>query len=54
LETETNLKILRKDKQSNNESENKKTGTLSVDIAGTRSSIRQKKAPKSMSNDFLW
>ena len=49
VEIETNLKNLKKDKQSNNEPENKQTGTLSLDIAGTRSSVRQKKAPKSMS-----
>ena len=54
MEIETNLKNLKKDKQSNNEPEYKQTGTLSLDIAGTRSSIRQKKAPQSMSNDFLW
>jgi len=54
MEIETNLKNLKKDKQTNNELENKQIGTLSLDIAGTRSSIRQKKAPKSMSNDFLW
>jgi hypothetical protein len=36
------------------ELEEKQTGTLSLDKSDTRSSIRQKKAPKSMSNDFLW
>jgi hypothetical protein len=40
--------------QSNNESEDKQSGTLSLDKTGTRSSIRQKKALKSVSNDFLW
>ena len=53
MEMVTNLKSLKKDKQSNNESENKQIGTLSLDKAGTRSSIRQKKAPKSMSKYFL-
>jgi hypothetical protein len=54
MEMETNLKNLNKDKQSNDEPENKQTGILSLDIAGTRSSVRQKKAPKPASNDFLW
>jgi len=40
--------------QSHNELVDKQSGTLSLDKTGTRSSIRQKKAPKSMSNDFLW
>jgi hypothetical protein len=51
---ETNQKNLKKDMLSNIESEDKQTGSLSLDKSGTRSSIRQKKAPKSMSNDFLW
>jgi hypothetical protein len=51
---ETNLKNLKKDMQSNKESENKQTGTLCLDTSGTRSSVRQKKVPKSMSYDFLW
>ena len=53
-EVETSLINLKKDRQSNNETENKQTDTLSLKIPGTRSSIRQKKAPKSISNDFLW
>jgi len=36
--------------QSNNELEDKQTDTLSLDKSGTRSSVRQKKTPKSMSN----
>jgi len=54
VEIETNQKNLKKDMQSNNKSENKQTGTLSLDISGIRSSVRQKKAPKSVSNNFLW
>jgi RNase H-fold protein (predicted Holliday junction resolvase) len=54
VEIESNQKNLKKDMQSNNESEDKQTGTLILDISGTRSSVRQKKAPKSKSNDFLW
>jgi len=53
MEMETNLKNLKNDKESNNEPENKQAGTLSLHIAGMRSSIRLKKSPKSMSNDFL-
>jgi len=52
MEMVTNLKNLKKDKQSNNELENKQTVTLSLDNAGTRSSIRQQKAPRSMSKYF--
>jgi len=40
--------------QSNNETENKQMGTLSLDIPSNKSSIRQRKAPKSLSEDFLW
>jgi hypothetical protein len=40
--------------QSNNETENKQIDTLSLWNISTKSSIRQKKSPKSMSNDFLW
>jgi hypothetical protein len=54
LEIESNQKNLKKDMQSNNESEDNQTGTLSLDISGTRPSITQKKTPKSMPNDFLW
>jgi len=39
---------------SNKELEDKQTGTLGLEKSGTRSSVRQKKAPKSISNDFLW
>jgi hypothetical protein len=39
-------------KQSKTEIENKQTVTLSLNIPGNRSSARQKKAPKSLSDDF--
>jgi len=39
-------KSKKNDKQSNNEPENKQAGILSLHIAGTRSSVRLKKAPK--------
>jgi hypothetical protein len=52
MEIETSQINLNKDMQSNNETENKHIDTLSLEISGTRSSIRQKKAPESMSNDF--
>jgi hypothetical protein len=54
LETETKPKQSKKGMQANSEHEDKQTGTLGLDKSSTRSSIRQKKAPKSMSNDFLW
>ena len=54
MEMETSQIHLNKDMQSNNETENKQIDALSLEISGTRSSIRQKKAPKSMANDFLW
>jgi hypothetical protein len=55
MEIETSQRNLNKDMQSNTETENKQidTRTLSLEISGTRSSTRQKKAPKSMSNDFF-
>jgi hypothetical protein len=40
--------------QSRNELENKQTGILSLDKSGTRSSIGQKKAPKSMFKLFFY
>jgi hypothetical protein len=54
MEIDTNQKNSKNGTQSNNESVDKPSGTLSLDKTATRSSIRQKKAPKSMSNDFLW
>jgi hypothetical protein len=39
-------------KQSNTEIENKQTDTTSLNIAGNRSSARQRKAPKTLSDDF--
>ena len=44
----------KKDMQSNTETENKQTGTPILNIPGNRSSTRQRKAPKSLSDDFLW
>ena len=46
MEIETSLINLKKDMQPNNETENKQIHTLSLEISGTRSSVRQKKAPK--------
>jgi hypothetical protein len=54
VETETKQKQSKKDMQANSENDDKQTGTLSFDNSCTRSSIRQKKAPITMSNDFLW
>jgi len=45
-----NLKI----RQSNSETETIPTDTLSIDIAGNRLPSRQRKPPKSLTNDFLW
>jgi hypothetical protein len=53
IEIETNQKNLKKGHVIKQLSEDKQTGTLNLDKSGARS-IRQKKAPKSMSNDFLW
>jgi RNase H-fold protein (predicted Holliday junction resolvase) len=52
-EIETNQKNLKRNMHSN-ELEDKQMDTLSYDKICTRSSIRQKKTQKSMSNDFLW
>ena len=46
MEIETSQINLNKVMQSNNETENKQIETLSLEISGTRSSGRQKKAPK--------
>jgi len=46
VETETKQNQSKKDMQANSEHEDKQTGTLSLDQSCTRSSIRQKKAPK--------
>jgi hypothetical protein len=46
MEIETNQINLKKDMHSNKELEYWQTGTLSLDKSHTRSSIRQKKAPK--------
>ena len=40
--------------QVNSEHDVKQTDTLSLDNSSTRSSIRQKEAPITMSKDFLW
>jgi hypothetical protein len=53
MEIETNQKNLKKDMQPNSELEDKQTSTLSLEKSGTRPPIRQKKAPKSISNNFL-
>jgi len=52
-ELDTNQKNLKNGMHSNNASVDKQPGTLSLDITGTRSSVRQKKTPKSMSSDFF-
>jgi hypothetical protein len=54
LETKTSQENLKKDRQSNAETENKPLDTLNLDILGHRTSVRQRKAPKSLSTDFLW
>lgn len=54
METKTGQENSNKDRQSNAETVNKPAGTLSLDTSGNRSSTRQKKAPKSLLNDFLW
>jgi len=54
MEIETSQINSNKDMQSNNETENKQIDTLCLEISGTRSSILQKKAPKSMPDYFLW
>jgi hypothetical protein len=54
VETETKLKHLKKDTQANSEHDVTQSDTLNPDNSCTRSSIRQKKAPRTMSNDFLW
>jgi len=46
MEIETNLKNLKKDKQSNNELENKQAGTLSLDIAGSQFPVNSSSLPR--------
>ena len=54
IETGTGQENLNKYMQSNTETENKQTDTPSSSIPGNRSSTRQRTAPKSLSDDFLW
>jgi hypothetical protein len=54
METETGQENSKKGMQFNTESENKQTDTLSLDVPGNRLSIRQRRAPKSLSDNFLW
>jgi hypothetical protein len=51
---ETKQKHPQKETQVNRELKVKQTDSLSVDSSKTRSSRRQKKAPITMSEDFLW
>ena len=53
-ETETNQEISKKNGQFNTETKDKTMGTLTLDISGNRSSTRQGKTPKSLTDDFLW
>ena len=53
-ETETNQEISKKNSQFNTETKDKTMGTLTLDISGNRSSTRQRKTPKSLTDDFLW
>jgi len=53
-ETETNQEISKKNSQFNTETKDKTMGTLTLDILGNRSSTRQRKTPKSLTDDFLW
>ena len=43
-----------KDRQYNAGTENNPSNSLSLNNTGNRSSNRQRKAPKSLSKDFLW
>ena len=54
METETNQEISKKNSQFNTETKDKTMGTLTLDILGNRSSTRQRKTPKSLTDDFLW
>ena len=54
VETETKLEQLKKDTQANSEHTVKQLDTLKFDNLCRRSSISQKKAPITISNDFLW
>ena len=54
MESETGQENSKKNTQSNTETENKQTGTPILNIPGNRSSTRQRKAPKSFLDDFLW
>ena len=54
IETGTGQENLNKYMQSNTETGNKQTDTPSSSIPGNRSSTRQRTAPKSLSDDFLW
>jgi hypothetical protein len=52
--TKTKQKQSETDVQAINKHEERENGTLSPEKSCNRASVRQKKAPKSMSNDFLW
>jgi hypothetical protein len=54
MESETGQDSSKTNVQSNTETEIKPTGTPSLSILDNRSSTRQRKAPKSLSDDFLW
>ena len=54
VETETKLKQSKKGTQANSEHAVKQSDSLNSDNLCMRLSIRQKKAPITMSNDFLW
>jgi hypothetical protein len=53
-ESRTGQENSNKNMQSNTKIENQQTGTPSLNIPDNRSSTRQRKAPKSLSDDFLW
>jgi len=54
MEPETEQDNTKKVRHSNTETDTNPTDTLSTDNAGNRLPNRQRKAPKTLSKDFLW
>ena len=54
MKTETGQENSEEEIQPNNETGNIQINSLNSEISTSRTSVRQKKTPKSLSNDFLW
>ena len=54
MKTETGQENSEEEIQPNNETGNIQINSLNSEISTSRTSVRQKKTPKSLPNDFLW